>query len=270
MNDFRIFLDFCKVYLSGARMSGHLKTNAFLEIELCNPSLYDSILNRYGGDPKINGVEITCRADNQHIACEKFLAVETPPFHPIFDNQYTKPTELTKLIDLPLLVHNVYHMAWKGEYMNQVDITNLEVECLYISVEVCKDTWGIKGLGSPSAIMGRYLVRREDEEDITPHQVEAIVAFFRTEIYPKMSSERGRLIGKLKEKKREAKEKFLEDYFARAKFEEFFVKYKKGKIEGGDDSWTEEISPYEGQDVDVADDFGQLDLNDESDAPHGW
>jgi hypothetical protein len=227
-------------------MSAHLKFNAFLEIEAFNPPLFDSLLRKYGSGPKIKSVEITCRADHEHMGCGKFLPVETPPFHPIFDDAETKPTDLTKLIDLPLLVRQVFHMPWKDRVLGQAAISNPEVEFLYISVDVCKDTWGIKGLGTSSTIRGRYLLLREDKKDITPHQVEAVVAFFKTKIYPKMSSERGRLIGKSKEQKHEAKEKFLEDNISRVKFEDFFVKFKNGKIEGGDESWREELSPFEG------------------------
>jgi len=261
MNDFRIFMDFCKVYQGtgiGVRMSIHLKRDMLLEIEAYNPSLFESLLDNYGGSPKIKGVEITCEADAEELGCEKFIAVETPPFHPIFNDYTIEPAEITKLIELPLLVRQVYHMPWKQKTIWQAAIKNPEVEALYVNVGVCY-TWGLKYFGE-IPICGRYLVIREDRKNITPHQVEAVVAFCKCEIYPKMSSERRRLIGKTKEQKREAREIFLSDNVSRIKFEEFFSKFKSDKVQSGDDSWQNECSPYEVQDI--AESLGQLELND--------
>jgi hypothetical protein len=67
-----------------------------------------------------------------------------------------------------------------------------------------------------------------------------------------------------RKQKREAKENFLKDNVSQAKFEEFFVKFKKDKIDGGDDSWKDELSPYEVEDV--AEDLAGLNLSDNSDA----
>jgi hypothetical protein len=151
-----------------------------------NTPLFESLLARFGGSAKVKSVEITCQEDQQYVGWGKFVGTETPRFHPIFDDLNTTPTDISKLMNLPLLVRMICpRESWKGRVWVHAAIQNPEVECLDINVVTSKDTWGVKGVGGVP-VRGRYLLIREDMKDITPHHVEAMVAFFRNEIYPKI------------------------------------------------------------------------------------
>jgi hypothetical protein len=232
-------------------MGEALLVGGFRELESRNPALFTSLLHIHGGDTEIKAVEITCAGDAFFLKLDKYLPVDIANIHPVWDIEYIKPTEITKLLELPLLVRRVLPDPSWGDRVTgwgTSPYANPFAHALDIIVDPESDRWGCEGFGQYE-VLGRVLVAREDKKSITPRQIEAIISFIQDYVEPKMETERDNLVEMELGQMLSARKKFVKDNISKDKFEQFFNKLKKGKIEAGDASWKDEISPYQVQDV---------------------
>ncbi|KAK0111867.1 hypothetical protein ONS96_001135 [Cadophora gregata f. sp. sojae] len=248
LSDFRTFLDFCKVYGEGS--GSMLKENMLLELEITNAKLFWSVLIQNSGGIAAKGVEISCTGDMTILGRRKYIGVDVAVNHPIWDtfNMPSDPTVVSGMIGVPLRIQRIYpdaRFAGKGFDTMEND------DARYLDIETVK-TWrhwgmpdsGYTGQSGTGKIFGRVLVVREDMKDITPQQIEAIASFFRQEVAPKMRKAGNERLSKLSAKSAQIEgKKKLTDLVSRAKFEEFFDKFKAKKIKSGDTSWEQATVP---------------------------
>jgi hypothetical protein len=267
LSDFRTFLDFCKVYSYGdlGGLSESLRTNAYLEIELTNPPLFASMLVRHSSRI-FKGVEIACEGDSMFLKAERFVAVNVPAAHPIFEftDQPDEPsnpnnpivsvggTNISKMIELPLMIRRIFpDKQWHnpGVFLESV-YRNSVAEYLNLSTDVKTPKWGFHDLGrsGKGLIYGRVLVIRKDKLPITVHQVEALVAYFKKVFHTLSREKLVRYRGLLGERLFEERAKLMAEHVSRPKFESFWKEFKEQKIHEGNKTlfeWKDEISPYE-------------------------
>jgi hypothetical protein len=251
LRDFRIFLGFFKVHaIDGLGKS--LRTNNYNELEMIDPPFFASMLLRHSLGSTFKGVEITCIADEVCLNAKKFISVDVPTHHPIFDdiNLPCPPTKVSKMIELPLKIRRILpDPAWRSEKFTQNPYENQDAEFLNLETDVRSPRWGARdagALGNPKGKMyGRVLVLREDKVDVSLHQVEALTEYFGY-VFLKLAMGRHRsLRGLTGVKLREERTKLMAEHVSKAKFEMFFKEFKKQKITGGDASWEDEPSPYD-------------------------
>ena len=190
LSDFRTLLDFCKVYgRSEGGLGSCLLANNFIEVEMTNPSLFATMLLHSSGDRTFQGVEIACEGDKEFLKTGQFMSVAVPVIHPIFDDiNYDNgliagfgATEVSKMIDLPLLVRRIFpDKRWnRKSEMKPTTYINPVAEYLNLNTDVQSVDWGFPDLGFPKGnIYGRVLVVRKDQLAITARQVETVCAFF--------------------------------------------------------------------------------------------
>lgn len=115
--DFRSCLDFFMNYEHPSQPGGFfqaLQANNLRELEMTNPTFFNSVLKLHATKPLFEGVEITCEGDWKFLDLEKFVPVKLSNAHPIFDTINLDmdwvaggtggPTEVSKMIGLPLIV----------------------------------------------------------------------------------------------------------------------------------------------------------------------
>jgi hypothetical protein len=255
LGDFRAFLDYVKTYPSSGRLGPHLKANLLLELEVTNPTLWNSLLLKHSVGQTFNGVEITCTADQEFLKLDKFITVDVSIVHPILDdeNYPHPPTEISKLLDLPIMFRKCFpDKRWKDK-MPQRAMGNMAAQFLDINTDVTSDTWGMHNLGQDHQhldekgwdIFGRVLVIRHDKKDLTDYQVEALIDFLQHGVYEEIVKERhGRLFGLSQAELEVERAKLMKELASKAKFEAAFKIFKEKKIKGGDKSWINEMSPY--------------------------
>lgn len=201
----------------------------FIELESRNPDLFTALLHRHGGDRKIKAVEISCAGDAFFLKSAHFLAVDIPTIHPVFDEEYIKPTEATKLIGLPLMIRRIFpDPSWDSKIMGWASNPHLNplAHCLDLIVDKTSANWGNRGFEQYPAL-SRMLIAREDQKDITCDQGEDLDFFFKDEIKPKVKKEQERQLGMSKDQKLLAREKLVTENISRAKFEAFSVQFKE-------------------------------------------
>jgi hypothetical protein len=97
LGNFRAFLDHCKKNKHGG-LGTDLKMNMFIELELTNPTLWNSLLLKHSVKerPTFKGVEIACTGDQEFMNLDKFRTVDVSVVHPVFDtvNKLCHPTDI--------------------------------------------------------------------------------------------------------------------------------------------------------------------------------
>jgi hypothetical protein len=254
LGDFRSFLDHCKKYPISVGLGPQLKANMLLELERTNPTLWNSLLKHSVGQT-FKVVEIICRADQEFLQLDNFITVDVPIVHPILDdeNYPQPPTEITKLLDLPIMFRTCFSDArWKND-ISQRAVENVAAQFLDINTDVKSDMWGIHDLGMNTlhvggkglGIFGRVLVIRRDKKDLTAHQVEAPVGFLQHGVYDKIVNERyGRLFDLSQAELEAERANMMGELASKSNFEASFKAFKEKKLKGGDKSWVNEMSPY--------------------------
>jgi MYND finger len=267
LSDFRTFLDFCKVYSFGGLggLGESLRTNAYLEVELTDPPLFASMLDRHSSRI-FKGVEIACEGDSLFLDAEQFVAVDVPAAHPIFEyadqpaalSNPNNPivsaggTDISKMIELPLMIRRIFpDKQWHNPGLFPESVyRNSVAEYLNLNTDVKTPKWGFHDLGRSGSgqIYGRVLVIREDKLPLTVRQVEVLVAYFKKVFHTlgreKLVRCRGLLGGRLHEERA----KLMAEHVSRAKFEAFWKEFKEQKIHEGNEAlfeWKDETSPYE-------------------------
>ncbi|KAF7959544.1 hypothetical protein EAE96_001160 [Botrytis aclada] len=156
-----------------------------------------------------NGLIIRCVGDHMNALGENPMAAsKVPELHPIFEGQ---PTNISKLMGIPLIIQKIPREAGKDVVFNEDHLRNDFCGILHLDTLPHSETWG----EIPSQWrdnVGTVLVVRQDKKDLTTLQLLAITAYI----------SRVGLKAVEKEPDVGTKQRFLEDYFTRSKFEEYF------------------------------------------------
>ncbi|KAM0128793.1 hypothetical protein ACHAP3_008181 [Botrytis cinerea] len=178
------------------------------------------------------GVIIKCKGDKMDDPRPIELEVSNiPEFHPIFDGQ---PTNISKLMKIPLIIQGLPREARKNVVFDEDQLRNDHCGVLHLDVLSHSDTWG----EIPSQWqnnVGTILVVRQDKKDITALQLLAIIAFIKRLDLSTVKDEPD--VG--------TREEFLDNYFSKTNFEDFFFGCFASAVEIQNPQRNENlISPY--------------------------
>ncbi|TGO63506.1 hypothetical protein BOTNAR_0099g00330 [Botryotinia narcissicola] len=154
-------------------------------------------------------VIVRCLGDHMKTTGETQLVVtRVPELHPIFEGQ---PTSISQLMEVPLIIQRIPREAGRDVVFDKDHLRNDFCAALHLDTRPFSETWG----EIPSQWhknVGTVLVAREDKKDITTLQLTAIMKFIRRLNLSLVRNEPD--VG--------MKQAFLEGYFTRRNFEEFF------------------------------------------------
>jgi hypothetical protein len=116
---------------------------------------------------------------------------------------------------------------------------NPEALIILLGASLSKDTWNVADMSQEEDIDGisSVLVVRRDQQDITPHQVEALSAYCSNVLQSAMTAPEGEKYD------RYIKQAIIETYMTYEKFCEFFQRYKAQKLATGHTDWLEATPP---------------------------
>lgn len=193
----------------------------------------------------MKGVEIACKGDTFFLNGEKFIPIEVPTNHPIFVKECYYPKGAVKGEVIQVWMRQVCpDPTWRDPVLARRPGDKPFQNFVATGLALIANTWGIAPGSFPenmlmwSKIIGRLLVVRQDLVDITPHHV---AHYSRFEIPSAMDQHRSRTFDSEVEKnidRRKTGDMICKDYF-----EEFFGNFKRLRIEEGDSSWKDGISP---------------------------
>jgi hypothetical protein len=226
------------------------------ELEKSNPMLFNSIMYKYASEERIKAVEIACKGDQEFMNLEKFRSINIPPNHPLFS---FRPTKVTKLMGLPLRIRSVApDLAWRDKRRTIFLPHHNEIAWwLNMCVDTADRAFGVADPDGDLDIRGgRVQVVRKDGKDISPHQVEALAAFFAAEVAPharrvdalvSKNCNKAGVDGELRQRMlaKSRQSEVLDFFLNRTYFEACFAVLKRLKIAAGDKSWESEKSPYD-------------------------
>lgn len=233
------------------------------EIEGQFPEIWRSMLTKHcaDGEKTIKGVEIRCKADKEFLNLDKFTTVELPSIHPIFHPDISwmptnpRPIDISVHVDLPLLIRKVIpDPQWRGlPRIFGVPIMpyeNKKAVYLNLITDTLSTKFGFVDRDEWDQEVGRVLVVRKDRKDIAVHLVEAMVYFSRDVIHPlilkhRRVTEESPPTQLSLEELSQGRTQLVQSQICRTKFEEFFQRFKQGKVDDGDTSWAEDVSPYD-------------------------
>ncbi|KAF5867977.1 putative mynd domain protein [Botrytis fragariae] len=176
-------------------------------------------------------VIIKCRGDHMNASGETQLAfTRVPELHPIFEGQ---PTNISRLMGIPLIIQKIPREAGRDVVFDEDHLRNDFCGTLHLDTLPHSETWG----EIPSQWhenVGTVLVVRQDRKDITTLQLLAIMTYIRL------------LDLKVVEDEPDVrkKQRFLEGYFTRSKFEEFFFGCFAAALDENPQLDGDLISPY--------------------------
>jgi hypothetical protein len=241
---------------------------------------YNKNRNRFlarGGAETIKGVVISCLGDIASLGQEQFCQVSLVRENTIYQlkNQSSISVHMGLTVLLKQLnAHEVWAPALDNYYIDPTGkIQSYQqkfpgrslgenMEQYYLRVETGiqarQNDYGSWGTGIDwHPLIGPVLVVREDMQDITPHQVEALAFFCRYVAHPKIRELKAleltapwrmltdnEMTREQKMARAEARERLADEWFSRGKFEEFLREFKKMKIDEGYETWAEVKSPF--------------------------
>jgi hypothetical protein len=152
--------------------------------------------------------------------------------------------EKSKSTTLPFLIRGIPRRRdWeKTETGDSKLPVNLPTQFLQLIANPKKDIFGFYRVGLGTQNMALVIVVREDKKSLTPHQLESLAYYCGYEINLAIEEEAVRSDGLGIEK---VAENIIKHWMCRDRFDEFFYTFKHKKIERGDKTWDDEISPYE-------------------------
>lgn len=185
----------------------------------------------------VTAVNINCFGDQRDNGNDKYAEVKIPRDHPVFEQ--LEPTTSFMNMQLPFLVQK----KWEFRGNNQWHCENDDVfgTCLSNEAAVCLDP--NVGIADPALQIffnqtndpgiGNVLVARKDGKDLKREHVEAVVAYRAAGIVLRFASSEPHIVAI------EAAARLT-----REKFERFFEEFKLWKIDCGEKSWKDIVSPY--------------------------
>ncbi|TGO44534.1 hypothetical protein BCON_0502g00030 [Botryotinia convoluta] len=176
-------------------------------------------------------VIIKCRGDHMNAPRETRLVIsKVPELHPIFEGQ---PTNISQLMGVPLIIQKIPREAGKDVVIDEDQLRNDNCGILHLDTLPHSETWGeIPSQWQEN--VGSVLVARQDKKDITTLQLSAIIT------YIKLLDLR---VVKYEPDVR-TKQRFLEGYFTRSKFEDFFFGCFAALLDQNPQLDGDLISPY--------------------------
>ncbi|KAF7934762.1 uncharacterized protein EAE98_002807 [Botrytis deweyae] len=204
--------------------------------------------------PKVSAVRIHCEGGTEILKLPKYESIEISTADYAFLHE---DIECTKALGIRLVlrsfiepydyqnVEGQHELALRTNTL--VPHRNEEALFLFLTIDPEDESWG--GLSPKDMVrfplqeIGSFQVVRKDKKSITVHQVEVIANYFRRVVYFEM----GNLIHRYKDARPPTveKEKVTKGLLNRDAFEKYFGEFKKAKIEGGDQSWADAISPFD-------------------------
>ncbi|RDL38872.1 uncharacterized protein BP5553_03212 [Venustampulla echinocandica] len=207
---------------------------------------------------EVRGVRISCLGDMNFDNKAKYLSVNVSKDHPIMVKGIV--AEVSGHMGLPLYVQKLTPKPeWEARLhgLSWDPYQNFEPWFLIMGTNPDEEVedWGNADLQMWDLCVGPVLVVRQDGKEITPSQVEVLVAWGRHlksemegelepdgEYWEKYGDVSDREFGVYDMEK--ARKEFIKTEMCQAKFEEFLEEHKKMKIKEGDASWASVISPF--------------------------
>ncbi|KAI9642454.1 hypothetical protein NHQ30_009259 [Ciborinia camelliae] len=255
IEDFMFAIGFFKAYGRGSEDEKRLelglpgKLNDFFEAE--NPSLYDTIRKQLGPDyrdKRVRAMKVCCRGEDHFLLRPKYLVTEIAKDDAIFRQQ---PTGLSKMIGLPILLRLSRALLvdgekeWREENILKSNALSFDpfendiARYLNLIVDASSHRWGLKEDDKSDT----FLLVRQDLKRLTEHHVEVLGTFcFSCQV--SMAAIRPQEEGLPMEQIRLKRESFMEVFICKKYFKEYFEEFKKRKVDGGDKTWENEISPF--------------------------
>lgn len=266
VRDLRHMVDFFGNY--GAGLGSALSEGYMVEVEMTNPSLFNSMIKSHSST-SFKGVEIACEGDMEILGLDKFTEAAVPDGHPTYEEAKRRSPELSRHMGIPPFVRKVIpldliraFLRIGRPHMDTAPLINREAVFLNLHANTKRSNWAFADILSWDTECGRVLVVREDKKDITPEQVEAVAHYCRFVASPTMHEHSEKFDGMVEQEELSAeRSKFIKEHLCRARFDDFWEKFKKDKIAEGNVAWKEVLSPYAGTD----EEGGRLDSGELSD-----
>jgi hypothetical protein len=205
----------------------------------------------------LKGVKMYPGGEVKNDGKKKFQDVEVSRLHSIFRGG-GRISSITQKMGFPLLmkasgVDERWQKQWEEKSISDTErgsdpwehpevrhlmvITDMESE-LYGSVD--RDSGPSIG---PSTGPITPIVVRKDMEDLTANQLEAVVSYSRKNLMPKMREIVEAAEEACYDVTKQRMTEFSQEYLSGEKFDRFFSKLKANKLEEGDESWADDVSP---------------------------
>ncbi|KAL8748020.1 MAG: hypothetical protein Q9190_000170 [Brigantiaea leucoxantha] len=181
----------------------------------------------------IKGVKVTCLGEQQYYRAKKYVSVDIPRFQYQLQLQ-GRSSPISSLAGFP--VRGRKYPLKRDLYSDAKAYSNREIGHLFREVDPPSTAWGMTHHHWDFHV-GSVLLVREDEQDLTPQQAEALCAFCEEKIQPLI---------------KEASEHNMVDETGRGSvvsainpwaFREFYEDYRRRMIK--DQGWTGATSPTE-------------------------
>jgi hypothetical protein len=151
MSDFREVVDYFSIY--------------------ANETLMEDIP---GTSDTVKGVKITCEGDQLIFGADKYVSVNVPLDHPIFDNPLINTSYLSKMLGLAVVAWKYPpHQSWESNIGN---FDNPEATYLFLETNEMSDSFGWAPPEWQTEV-GSVLVVRRDLEDLMPEDVGELCYF---------------------------------------------------------------------------------------------
>jgi hypothetical protein len=132
------------------------------------------------------GVLITCRGEQHTLGWDEFVAVAVPRGDMVFLSSHDRPS-IPRRLGIPLLTRKHPLERPPEEYSGQRNkLENINATWLHLDCRTHRNTgemWGLAPFQWQSNV-GNVVVVREDGQDITPRQVEALCIYSQREMGP--------------------------------------------------------------------------------------
>lgn len=176
--------------------------------------------------PIVKGVKISCRGEQTTFGTAKYVAVDVPKDHPVFNSPIAPMSEL---VGLPVRARKYpADRRWRDNTVSDV-FENQAVTFLHQTTDVTSSAWGWAPFQWQNEI-GSVLVVRSDKKDITTHLVEALCHFCQNKMQPLFENGLG---GGLVDMTREE----VTGHITPEKFRQYFEVVRGTRI-GDDPSWA--------------------------------
>jgi len=247
--DLRVVVRFLTWYGKGVEASAIWELEAKERFQAMENIYAEALSATYGSSDKekVGAVQISSKADMMLNHEIKYAARALESCHDIFYGIF-QPTEISVHMGLPILVRKCQignSFFNKRPNLNHDLDSNAEAAILNIRADPTKSNFGFADtLEWETGPVGSVFVARQDKKPITPHQVEALVEFIKTKLSPEM----GKLKWKIQDwelsEQQKARKEFVGAEMCRDTFQAFLEDFKKEKVDKGESSWADVISPY--------------------------